>query len=301
MSTLLTGAGSGVVAQRFEKFLSNITLTDQQIQDGTTKHQGIVSCLNRRYCNQTSSTDNAKLVGSWGKLTRIRPPRDIDVLFQLPYEVYTRFEQRPGNKQSQLLQEVKGVLVATYPNTDIRSDRHVVAVPFLSYAVEVVPAFKLTSGKYWVCDTNDGGNYKTFDPDAEKNHIEASNKSTGNKTRDLIRMLKCWQKYCDVPLKSFIIELLVIDFLKTWQYRDKGKVYYDWMVRDFFAQLKGLSTWGWVTVPGTNESLYLTGDWKTKAETAHLRAAKACGYESSSPSLAGIEWQKIFGTDIPVS
>ena len=33
------------------------------------------------------------LSGSWGKLTRVRPVRDIDVLFVLPYSVYQRFQQ----------------------------------------------------------------------------------------------------------------------------------------------------------------------------------------------------------------
>ena len=116
------------------------------------------------------------------------------------------------------------MLAATYFNTDIRGDGQVVSVPFSSYFVEVVPAFKLTDGKYWICDTNDGGRYKTFDPEAEKSNIELSNQSTKNNTRDLIRMLKCWQDYCDVPLKSFIIELLVIDFLRTWEHRGKTTV-----------------------------------------------------------------------------
>ncbi len=288
-----------LVSERFDKFLSNIKLTDQQIEDGKTTHQGIVSCLNRRYWNSNSLTDNAKLVGSWGKFTRVRPPRDIDILYQLTYEDYTRFEQRSGNRQSQLLQEVKEVLAATYFNTDIRGDGQVVSVPFSSCFVEVVPAFKLTDGKYWVCDTNDGGRYKTFDPDAEKANIELSNQSTKNNTRDLIRMLKCWQDYCDVPLKSFIIELLVIDFLRTWEHRGKTTVYYDYMVRDFFAWLKSMSQWAWVTVPGTNETLYLAGDWKIKVETAYSRSVKACQYESSSPAYAGSEWQKIFGIKIP--
>jgi tRNA nucleotidyltransferase (CCA-adding enzyme) len=102
--------------------------------------------LNRYYYNSSSSTDNSFLIGSWAKHTRIRPPRDIDLVFVLPDDVYLRYENRVGNKQSQLLQEVRDVLRASYPRTDIRGDGPVVGVGFGSFDVEVVPSFKLSSG-----------------------------------------------------------------------------------------------------------------------------------------------------------
>ena len=85
-------------------------------------HSGVRRCLNYNYYGTSSGAANSFLVGSWGKSTEIRPPRDIDVMFVLPFEVYQRFEQRPGNKQSQLLQEVKGVLARNYPATEMRGD-----------------------------------------------------------------------------------------------------------------------------------------------------------------------------------
>src|SRR5204863_93608 len=84
---------------------------------------------------------------------RVRPPRDIDVLFALPYAVYHRYEGKTGNKQSQLLQEVKNVLAQCYTVTKMRGDGQVVVIPFATQSVELVPAFSLTDGKYWVCDT----------------------------------------------------------------------------------------------------------------------------------------------------
>src|SRR5262249_17339879 len=95
------------VSERFGALLANVKLTDDQKNDGTTKHKGVRNCLNREYYNLSSDYANSILVGSWGKETRVRPPRDIDVLFVLPDDVYWRFQRRSGNKQSQLLQEVK--------------------------------------------------------------------------------------------------------------------------------------------------------------------------------------------------
>jgi hypothetical protein len=290
------------VSERFDKFLSNIALTSDQQSDGTTKHSGVRTALNKHYYDNSSATANSMLVGSWGKDTRIRPPRDIDILCELPYSVYQRFEQRSGNKQAQLLQEVRGVLENTYPNTTMRADGQVVIVPFVTYAVEVLPAFLLDNKKYWICDTNEGGKYKTTDPIAEIAAVHNSATATNGNTRKLIRMLKKWQDVCSVTLKSFMLELLVIEFLSKYEYASKTSVYYDWMVRDFLAWLLSNQTYSWsgVSIPGTGEYIVLGSDWHSKAESAHSRAKKACEYESQNmPYNAGGEWQKIFGDDIP--
>lgn len=287
------------VAERFDTFLANLLLTAEQVSDGDTKHRGVRRCLNRHYYGQPSETGNSLLVGSWGKDTTIRPPRDIDVLFELPASVYHRFETRPGNKQSQLLQEVKSVLLGTYPGTDMRGDGQVVVVPFASYALEVVPAFLLTDGQYWICDTNGGGRYKTTHPKAEIAAVAESDQKTNGNTRALIRMMKRWQEYCSVPLKSFWLELLAIEFLTTWPHAGHSSVYYDWMVRDFFGFL--VSKAGlYVFVPGTWDLVWLGDAWKSRAESAQGRAKKACELEGEFTCLAGDEWQKVFGALIPM-
>ncbi|WP_431299931.1 SMODS domain-containing nucleotidyltransferase [Tabrizicola sp. BL-A-41-H6] len=286
------------VSGRFDAFISNISQTDAQKTAGAGRRASVIRALNSHYWGSSSETANSKYVGSWGKFTRIRPPRDVDVLFELPKSTYDKFQSRSGNKQSQLLQEVKGILATSFPNTDIRGDGPVVKVPFTSYNVEVAPAFKLTTGQYWVCMTNDGGHYKSADYDAEIKAVKDSNDITKGNTRNLIRMMKCWQGHCGVPLKSFWIELIAIEFLAGWENRDKSSVYYDWMVRDFFKYLE-LKVYGSVFAPGTYEQMYLGDAWLTKAQTARQRAEKACILETDDPISAGEEWQKIFGADIP--
>ena len=106
-------------------------------------------------------------------------------MFYLSYPIpYThRFEGRTGNRQSQLLQEVKGVLATTFTTTSLKGDGPVVKVPFTSYNVELIPAFSLTNGQYWVCMTDSGGYYKNADYDAESRRVKASNDSTKSNTR----------------------------------------------------------------------------------------------------------------------
>jgi hypothetical protein len=67
------------VRQRFEQFHSNLALTPLQLMDGYTKRAGVISCLNRAYYGRNSDIDNSFFIGSWGKDTAIRPPRDVDV------------------------------------------------------------------------------------------------------------------------------------------------------------------------------------------------------------------------------
>lgn len=290
------------VGQRFDQLISNLTLTDSQREDGITKHTGVRQTLNWHYYTQWSGSANSFLVGSWGKSTQIRPPRDIDIMFVLPQATYEKYEKADGNKQSQLLQEVKRVLAASYPNTAMKADGQVVIVPFTTYAVEVVPAFHFFQEVYRICDTNGGGSYRYVNPDAECRNVQASNDDSNGNTRHLIRMLKRWQEHCSVPMKSFWLELLAIDFLRSWQYKGHSTTYYDWMTRDFFTSLAEKGTWSYSTlsVPGTNESISIGNAWASRAESARDRAKKATDYESQSmPNSAGDEWQKIFGQDIP--
>lgn len=287
------------VSTRFNTLLSNLKLTDDQRIRGAERREAVVKALNQHYWGTTNTTANSIYVGSWGKETRIRPPRDVDVLFSLPKATYDRFQQRTGNRQSQLLQEVKGILNTPFPNTAIKGDGPVVLVPFTAYNVELIPAFALEGGGHWICMTDNGGYYKKADYAAEAAAITASNAASGNNTRDLIRMMKCWQAYCSVPLKSFYIELLAVDFISSWSYRGNSSTYYDWMVRDFLSYAVNRAG-GYVYAPGTGEMMGLGTAWKSRAETALERAKKACAYESDKRwSDAGDEWQKIFGTDIP--
>lgn len=102
------------VTRRFAQFIDNLAITDTQLQNGTAKQAGVRDCLNRYFWDYSSETANSLLIGSWGKQTRVRPSRDVDMIFLLPPAVYHRFQMRTGNRQSQLLQEVKNALALTY-------------------------------------------------------------------------------------------------------------------------------------------------------------------------------------------
>jgi Second Messenger Oligonucleotide or Dinucleotide Synthetase domain len=287
------------VRPRFTQFNQELALTPLQYSDGITKSGGVVGCLNRHYYGSESRTDNSFFIGSWGKNTAGRPPRDVDLYFVLPVEVYYRFQGRVWNRQSALLQEVKNALAETYPDTDMSGDGQIVLVRFESYSVEVVPSFLLKSGSYWICDTNNGGRYKENNPWAEVNHIESVDQATNRNLRPLIRMIKAWQDHCSVHIKSFQLELIAAEFLAQSPWRLHDFLWFDWISRDFFLYLYWKAN-TYITVPGGTEVIYLGNDWQSRAESAYWRAVKACDYEKDNQiAEAGEEWQKIFGQQIP--
>lgn len=291
------------VIARFEGFRANLALTAIQRADAITKFKGLLSTLNAAYQGTNSQSENGFLIGSWAKDTCIRPPRDVDMYYILPNSVYYRFEAyaNGANKQSALLQEVKGKLLASYPRSVIKGDGPIVLADFNGWTVEIAPAFFLNAEdrSYYVCDTKNGGSYQTTMPAYEIEKIDAAEKRNNHNVRPLIRMLKCWQANCNVGIQSFALELLAIEFLDQWAYSCEGLFYYDWMCRDFFEWLITRSG-GAVIAPGTNKIIWLGDAWKTRAESAAARAVKACDLEKGSYMLtAGDEWQKIFGTYIP--
>jgi len=130
--------------------------------------------------------------------------------------------------------------------------------------------------------------------------MRAARRWNGN-TRALARMLKQWQREHNVPMKSFVIERLALHFLDQWSYSHQDVFYYDWMIRDFFAWLLRFVN-GNLTMPVTREVIQLGNEWQMRVQRAHSNAVSACEHEySNRGTLAGEEWQKIFGTLIPVT
>ena len=285
------------VSSRFDQFLSNIKLTPDQLDDAKTKYDGVCKKIHDNYFSSEYDGSTKLLIGSYGKRTNIRPARDVDVIFILPSSEYKQ-STSSYNYQSYLLQKIKGILEEKYPDTDIRGDGPVVVVNFSNeHFIEVVPAIELDTGRFYIPITNNGGYWKLADPRALFTFVNDSDNSTNGNTRNLIRMIKKWQEYCDVPIKSLVIEIRAVLFLIDYTHKDKGSTYYDWMVRDYFKQLieKANSTY---TLPGLTEKIDYGDEWKSKAESAYVRAIKACEFETAKDEISATEeWKKIFGDD----
>lgn len=285
------------VIPHFSRFLKELELKPEERSDAETKADRVARSLWSYYYGENGEF-NPKCyvkVGSYGKGTATRPPSDLDMLFLLPWREYTRIEQLSGNKQSQLLQEVKDVLTDTFPRTDLRADGQVVIAPFQTYNVEIIPAFKFTDGTYITAHTANGGSWRASNPAVEYKWIQDTDSISAGKATRLIKMLKAWKRECSVDIKSISMEVAACVFITNWPYRLKTIFYYDWMVRDFFEFMLRYR-WGSNIVPGTQERIQLGDAWGTKCESAYHRAFKAEQYErADNGNAATEEWRKIFG------
>ena len=219
------------------------------------------------------------------------------MIFAIPSWEFSRIDAIVHNKQSYLLQEVKDVLLGTFPNTDIRGDGPVVKVPFSTYEFEVCPVFQLKDGSFINAHTKNGGRWGHTHPAAEINWLNTVDARSSNKATHLVRMLKAWQRECNVDIRSICLETLAILFIDQWRYRDQVTlVWYDWMMRDFFNWAHQYSTGGIIKPAGIDEWIP-AGEWQSKCMSAYLRSVKACEYEhQDNRELANAEWQKIFGS-----
>jgi predicted nucleotidyltransferase len=228
------------VSDYFLSFCSNLRMSNDTISKIQYRYKQITKRINLDYWNSTSETSHSLYVGSYGRGTEIWTS-DIDMIVQLPYTTYVKFNNYNGNGQSALLQEVKGVLQKTYSSSHLKGDGQVIGINFTDgINFEIVPAFINDDNSYTYPDTNNGGKWKTTDPRKEISAMKTRNNETNKNLKRLCRMARAWKGKNDVPMSGILIDTLAYKFINDWAYKDKSYLYYDFMSRDFFKYLKDI-------------------------------------------------------------
>lgn len=222
------------VKDDFNEFISN--LQNDNFDNINTSLVGIAKKLNQKYYDN-STTDNYLMVGSMGRNTSIKGESDIDVIYELPDEVFERFDDYESNGQSQLLNEIRDVLKEKYPSTDIKGDGQVVVISFTKYKIELVPGFKQDNNSYKYPDTHDSGSWKITKPIIE---IEEANNMINNTStyRDICQMIREWKANNGVTICGLLIDTLIKDFLdNNPEYKWKSKSDYYELLKSVFKYL----------------------------------------------------------------
>lgn len=288
------------VSTNFETFCSNLRMSKNTIDKIQYRYHQITKRINLDYWNSTSEVNNSLYVGSYGRGTEIFTS-DIDIIVQLPYFTYAKFDNYTSNGQSALLQEVKYVLQKTYSTSHLRGDGQVIGINFSDgINFEIVPGFINNDNKsYTYPDSNNGGSWKTTDPRSEIEAMNLLNKDTNKNLKRLCRMVRAWKDKCNVPMSGILIDTLAYKFIKDWGYKDESYLYYDWMSRDFFKYLKDIdkNQLYWLK-PGSNRNVSKDGDFQSKASQAHDKAVAAINSEANEYT-AKQKWREIYGTKYP--
>lgn len=290
------------VATKFTEFNQNILISSTNVSNIAYRYKQITKRLNKDFWNTESETAHSLYVGSYGRDTDIHVS-DVDVIFQLPYEVFEQYNSHKNNGQSALLQAVKISIQNTYKTTESHGDGQVVAVDFTDgINFEIVPVFLLNDDKgYYYPNTNNAGTWGTTNPKPEIKEVKDKNIEWNFNLKRLCRMARAWKDTWSVPIGGLLIDTLAYNFLNNWEYKDKSYLYYDWMVRDFFAHLKDQNekqTY-WLAV-GSNQYVHRKGKFENKALKAYNLALEAIENEQKEYEYsANLKWREIFGTKFP--
>lgn len=284
----------------FGTFCSNILINESDLEKISSRYKQITKRINLDYYNSSSETNHGLYVGSFGRDTEIYTS-DIDILVQLPYETYVKFNGYSSNGQSALLQEVKKVLEKTYSTTYLKGDGQIISLPFSDgINFEVLPAFLNKDDSYTFPNTNNGGSWKVTDPKKEIDAINKMNNESNKNLKRLCRMARAWRDKNSVPISGILIDVFAYNFLSSWNEKDKSFLYYDWMSRDFFKYLSERDTnqsqW---KVMGSNRYVSRVGSFESKAKTAYTTACDAIAKEKEYPASAKSKWREIYGSKFP--
>jgi hypothetical protein len=290
------------LADWFGTFCSNL-----QIEDGGTissRYKAITRRLNKDFWTTESETSHSLYVGSYGRNTAIQGFSDLDMVFELPSDLYYQYDKHQGNGQSALLQAVRESMQKLYSSSAIGADGQVVVVNFTdNITFEVCPVFLNKAGSYTFPNANGGGSWQTTNPRPEIEAISTrNNECNGNLVR-LCRMARAWKNRWDVPIGGLLIDTFAYQFIENYQYRDKSFLYYDWMSRDFFRwmadQDEKQEYW---KAPGSGQYVYKKGLFQYKATRCYNISCEAIAHETANPKQepsAKKKWSEVFGTAFP--
>lgn len=290
------------LADWFQTFCSNLQVTNSETI--SARYNNITKRLNTDFWITTSDTAHSLYVGSYGRNTAINGFSDMDIIFQLPYSEYVKYNGHLGNGQSALLQAVKRSIEKTYATTNIRADGQVIQVPFNDGVIfEIVPAFVNDDNSFTFPNANNGGGWKTTNPRPEIKAIQDRNTITNGNLVPLCRMMRDWKNKWSVPMGGLLLDTLAYQFIENWEYRNKSFLYYDLMCRDFFKWMADQSdTQEWWRAPGSGQLVRGKSLFQYKAKRCYNLAVDAINHEMSDPKRewsAKQKWRDIFTTNFP--
>lgn len=289
-----------MIDQCFKTLLDNTALTPEKADTIMNRAARIASKLDIRYYGNSENRHFA-FVGSYGRGTANGNVSDLDMVYFLPEEQFSRYTQYRSNGQSQLLQEVKECILETYPNTEIRGDGQVVVVSFADgMKFEVVPAFWCEKAQYLYADTHNGGSWALSSPTPDFIEFECADKRSGGNLRSLCRLARVWRAQQDVNIKGILLDTLVWMYLKQNNW-GRGLSYAE-MSSGFFSFLSLRQDAPVVLkTPGGAETVTDEGGYASislmsaKAAIQAIILSDAQDYYNSS-----LIWQKIYGPEFPL-
>jgi len=229
--------------------------------------------------------------GSFGNGTSISGYSDVDYFASIP-------SSRLSWNSSYALTQVRDALSRRFHSTDVYVDCPAVVSPFGTGAkesTEVVPAKYIgtignsNNSSYEIPDCSGGWMYSS--PETHNAYVRYVDQKLNGRVKPLIRFIKAWKCYRNVPISSFYLELRITKYAEGEQ-----EIFYDIDITRVFSHLynlklaqmqdpKGIS--GYVSPCSTQAKL---DDAWSKLSTALSRAENALEAKSRGNIKEAFDW-----------
>lgn len=295
------------VDQSFQKFLTNLNPTGQQLQRIRKTRDSIESALvNDPRIFLNTQKQLSFLTGSYSRNTIIRPIDDIDLYVRIHFGKHAE-----GQGPISILRLMASAIRKRYPNnTKVNVDAPCIVITFWDYKFEIVPAVGYSDNPDLYSIPAPGSKeWMNCYPNAPDRWISACNHANDSLFIPLIKMLKQWNRNNTVGLKSFHLELLTEKvFSSVTDIYSYPQAVFDWMycVRNWVWQ----NDYPFVPEPGkiytyVDEYLYENPfrlrAVKNKLDTGLKRAERAWDfYQKGRYGAAKRIWNGMFGPKFPV-
>jgi hypothetical protein len=194
-----------IIDEGFRDFLTKLTPSAFESESAKSHRASIESRLKRDF-----GLRRFVRIGSFGNGTSISGFSDVDYLASLARDTLT-------SNSTYSLGKIRDSLADRFPFTNVRVSCPAVTVPFgntIAETTEVVPGdFVEERNGHSVCDIADcSGGWKRASPDAHNSYVASVNARLGGKVKPLIRFIKAWKCFREVPISSFYLELRVAKY-----------------------------------------------------------------------------------------
>lgn len=283
------------IDEGFRDFLSKLTPSSSESEAAKSHRYSIETRLKLDF----GAVNRFVRIGSFGNGTSISGYSDVDYLASLPTNSLSQ-------SSSYTLTKLRDSLDARFPHTGVRVNCPAVVCPFgylASETTEVVPAdyLGLYNG-FKIYDIPDCANgWMKASPDAHNQYVRDIDQRLNNKVKPLIRFLKAWKYYRQVPISSFYLELRVAKYA----YGEKA-IYYDIDLKNILRQLQDSGLASMQDPMGVSGYIHacktaaFEKDALSKLDTAVARATKARELtEKGYISQAFDYWRLLFNDEFP--
>lgn len=283
--------------EAFNKFKSRLELSESEMKDAQKREQEVRSQINEEF-----QIDRDFLSGSYGRHTKTKPLKDVDVVFELGKDEKWRRDKTP----SEMLQAFASCLEKKYGKDKICIGRRCVTIEFEKamyqdgseekvLSIDAIPAFRC-GDDYEIPDKSTGKWIKT-NPETHKKVATDKNSSLDGKWKPLVKMAKAWNRHNGKPIKpAFLVEVMALSLVQP-EFSD-----YPNELRNFFASAADGIGRDWPDPAGLGPPVsdQMTPELINKARTALAGAERKAALASRAEATgrqgdALQQWQEILG------